>query len=88
MHDLATQFPAIDPVPPLELVTIHARLVEAPPLPAIVCTDPSDDMFLACALAGNSRIVISGDKALLRTSGYKGIEVLSPRMFFNRLRQD
>ena len=84
-HELASQFPAIDPGPPLEFMTIHALLVEAPPLPAIVCTDPSDDMFLACALAGHSRIVVTGDKALLRTSGYRGIEVLTPRMLFNRL---
>jgi len=32
-HDLAVQFPTVDPVPPLELVTIHAQMVDAPPLP-------------------------------------------------------
>lgn len=85
MHELAAQFPTIDPGPPLELMTIHARLVNAPPLPGTVCTDPSDDIFLACAIAGNSRIVVTGDKALLRTSGYQGIEVLTPRMFLDRL---
>lgn len=85
MHDLATQFPAVDPVPPLELEATHARLVEAPALPEIICSDPSDDMFLSCAIAGLSRIAVSGDKALLRASGYREIEVLTPRMFLNRL---
>lgn len=85
MHELATQFPATDPGPPLELLAVHAHLVDAPSLPETVCTDPTDDMFLACAIAGDSRVIVSGDKALLRTSGYRGIEVLSPRAFLSRL---
>ena len=75
MHELAVQLPSIDPGPPLELLAVHARLVEAPPLPEAVCTDPADDMFLACAIASGIRVVVSGDKALLRTSGYRNIEV-------------
>jgi putative PIN family toxin of toxin-antitoxin system len=85
MHELAEQFPAVDPGPPLELLAVHARLVEASPLPEVVCTDPTDDMFLACAIAGGSRIIVSGDKALLRTSGYRGIEVLTPRAFLSHI---
>lgn len=84
-HELATQFPAVDPGPPLELLAVHARMVEAPPLPEVVCTDPTDDMFLACAIASNSRVVVSGDKALLRTSGYRSVEVITPRAFLSRL---
>ena len=80
-HDLAAQFPAIDPVPPLELVTIHAQMVKTPPLPHQVCTDPDDDKFLACAVASQTKIITTGDKALLRTSGYAGIEVLTPKAF-------
>jgi predicted nucleic acid-binding protein len=44
-----------------------------------VCEDPDDDKFLSCAIAGKSNIIISGDKHLLRVSGYKGIKVLRPR---------
>lgn len=85
IYELARQFPAVDPGPPFELLAIHARLVQAPPLPETVCADPADDMFLACAVAGDCRIVVSGDKALLRTSGYRGIEVITPRAFLSRL---
>ncbi len=85
LHELAAQFPAVDPGPPLELLAVHARLVEAPPLPEAVCTDPTDDMFLACAIASDSRVVVSGDKALLRTSGYRGVEVLTPRAFLSHI---
>ncbi len=85
MDELAAQFPAVDPGPPLELLAVHARMVNAPPLPETVCTDPADDIFLACAIASESRIVVSGDKALLRSSGYRGIEVLTPRVFLSRV---
>jgi uncharacterized protein len=80
-HELAQEYPPIDPGPTLELLAIHAHVVHAPPLPAPVCTDPSDDMFLACALAGNAQTIVSGDKALLRASGHRGIKVLTPRAF-------
>lgn len=85
MHELATQFPAVDPGPPLELLAVHARMVDAPSLPETVCTDPTDDMFMACAIASDSHVVVSGDKALLRTSGYRGVEVLTPRVFLGRI---
>ena len=83
-HELAAEFPGIDPGPPLELVAIHARVVDAPPLPAPVCTDRTDDMFLACAVASGTKIITSGDKALLQTSGYKDVEVLTPRSFVDK----
>ncbi len=53
-------------------------------LPEQVCTDADDDMFLACALASGAKIIASGDKALLKTSGYRGIEVLKPKDFAAR----
>ncbi len=86
-HELAEQFPGVDPGPPLELLAIHARLVNAPELPQQVCTDADDDMFLACAVASGAKVIASGDKALLKTSGYSGIEVLKPRDFVTRYLQ-
>ena len=84
VHELADEFPAIDPGPPLELVAVHAEFVDALPLPVPVCTDASDDIFLACAVASRTRIIVSGDKALLRASGYEGVEVLTPRSFVDK----
>jgi uncharacterized protein len=83
-HELAEQFPGVDPAPPLELLAVHAQVVEAPALPDQVCTDPDDDKFLACAVASRTKIITSGDKALLKTSGYAGIEVLTPRAFVDK----
>ena len=74
-------------MPPLELLAINAHLVNAPDLPEQVCTDADDDMFLACAIASGAKIIASGDKALLKASGYSGIEVLNPRDFVTRYLQ-
>ncbi len=46
-----------------------------------ICDDPDDDKFLACAIGGGASVIVSGDKALLECSGYRGITVLSPRAF-------
>lgn len=68
----------------LALLTVTATIVKAPPLPAAVCEDPDDDMFLAAALAGDAQMIVSGDKHLLRVSGWKSIKVLKPRQFVDR----
>jgi predicted nucleic acid-binding protein len=43
-----------------------------------------DDKFFACALASESKVIISGDNHLLDVSGYAGVEVLKPREFVDR----
>ena len=50
----------------------------------VSCDDPDDLKFLGCALAGGVRFVVTGDRALLRASGFQGIEVVTPREFVRR----
>lgn len=78
---LAEDHPAVDLNSILEFVTQNAEVVSAPPLPEQVCEDLDDDKFLACALASASKMIVSGDKHLLKVSGYLEIEVLKPRDF-------
>ncbi|MCK9197456.1 MAG: putative toxin-antitoxin system toxin component, PIN family [Syntrophales bacterium] len=78
------EFPSIDLRPILDLVTIEAELYVAEDLPEPLCSDPDDDKFVACAIASGSRIIISGDKHLLKVSGYHNIEILKPREFINK----
>lgn len=57
-------------------------------LPAIrvVPADPSDDVFVAAALAGGARFVVSGDRRhLLALGEYAGIRVLAPAEFLEAL---
>ncbi len=48
-----------------------------------VCRDPKDDIFLSLALAGNARVILSGDKDLLVLDPFRGIRILSPRDYLN-----
>jgi putative PIN family toxin of toxin-antitoxin system len=83
-EEMETKFPGVEVSPFLKLVAIEATMVEAKPLTEAVCTDSDDDKFLACALSSKAKVICSGDKALLKTSGYHGIEVLTPRNFIDR----
>lgn len=56
----------------------------APSIGDGICDDPDDDIFIYCAISGNSRCIVSGDKELKRVSGYSGIEIISPRMFVEK----
>ena len=62
----------------------HAKVYKSAKLKEPVCEDPDDDKFFACALASGSSVIISGDKHLLKVSGYQGIEVLKPREFLDK----
>ena len=68
----------------LAMVAVHATVVSAPALVSRVCEDPDDDKFLAAALAGGATVVVTGDKHLLRVSGWRSIKVLKPRQFVDQ----
>jgi len=78
---LAEEFPTVDLQPILDLVMITAEIVQSQRLSEPVCDDPDDDKFIACALASKSKLIVSGDKHLLKVSGFRGIRVITPREF-------
>lgn len=82
--ELSARYNGVNLEPMLELLTVHAQLVESPALPEAVCTDPDDDKFIACAIASGAKIITSGDRHLLAVSGYHGITVLPPRAFVDQ----
>ena len=82
-EELSNQFPSIDIDRILELITVHADIVDASDFQVTICEDPDDNKFIACALASKSNIIVSGDKHLLNVTGYKGIQVVKPRDFVN-----
>jgi len=71
---LAEEFPSINLQPILDFVTIKSEIIPAERLSERVSDDPDDDKFLACAISANSKIVISGDRHLLKVSGFRGIK--------------
>ncbi len=51
-----------------------------------VSRDPDDDKFLACALEAQADCIVSGDPDLLTLGCYRGIAILKPHEFLERLR--
>ena len=80
-RELTRKYGGVDPRPIIEIIATQALLYDVPPMPEQVCDDPDDDKFLACALASRCKLIVSGDRALLRATGYRGIQVVRPRKF-------
>jgi len=78
---ISRKYPGIDISGILNLIAVHSEIVHPAPLPKQVCEDPDDDKFIACSLSGRVNLIVSGDKHLLKLSGYKGIRVLKPQQF-------
>jgi putative PIN family toxin of toxin-antitoxin system len=82
--ELSIKYPSVDIKPFLTLVAQEGLMIAPEPLPDPVCADADDDKFIACALAAACDIVVSGDRHLLKVSGFRGISVLTPREFVRR----
>jgi predicted nucleic acid-binding protein len=54
-----------------------AQIVEPLPLPAPASRDPDDDHVLACSLAAQANLIVSGDRDLLDLHEYQGIPILT-----------
>ncbi len=80
-QELSKQFPSVDIDQILKIITIHAEIVDTRGYEVTVCEDPDDNMFISCAIASKTKVIVSGDKHLLKISGYQGIEVFKPRDF-------
>lgn len=47
--------------------------------------DPDDNRFLECAVAGDARFIVSGDDHLLDLGSVRGIDIVTPAAFLQRL---
>ena len=47
----------------------------------VISADPTDNIFLECAVAGKADYIISGDKHLLDLKSYQGIPIVKARDF-------
>ena len=81
---LATDYPGVDFEPFLSLALNESDIVLDRELEEQVCSDPDDDKFISCALESGCKIIVTGDKQLKKISGYKGIEIVSPRIFVDK----
>jgi predicted nucleic acid-binding protein len=61
-------------------------MVAAPPLPQPVCRDPDDDAVLACALAAQADLIVSGDDDLLVLKQFQEIRIVTPTQAVKMIR--
>lgn len=55
------------------------KLVTPSEVPRVIEQDADDDQVLACALAANANLIVSGDKHLRSLGGaYQGIRIVTP----------
>lgn len=85
--ELKAKYPKIDTEPILDLLTVHAEIVEDRALSKPVSRDADDDTFFACAAAAGA-VLVSGDKDLLAVDGERGVRVLAPRAFQKMLKNE
>ncbi len=70
----------------IEILKQDAQLSIPVDLPDIDIKDKDDLIILFSAFNGNAEIFITGDKKLLNLYKVKNMEILSPRMFWEKLK--
>lgn len=58
-----------------------AEIVQPKTVRAVIADDADDDHILACAVAGQADVIVSGDKHMLRLKEYEGIAIVRPLDF-------
>lgn len=78
---LSRKYSGIDIDEIIDILIKSSKIYNVSPLKTQVCRDPDDDKFIACAIATNVKIIVSGDQDLLELDGYQNIRVMKPRHF-------
>jgi putative PIN family toxin of toxin-antitoxin system len=55
---------------------------------AVIQDDPPDNRYLECAVEGGAAYLVSGDRLLLALGTFRGIQIVSPRVFLEVLQQE
>ena len=70
---------------PLSILESKLTMVRPATLREAVCRDPDDDDIIACALGGKAKVICSGDGDLLDLDGFRGLEIMKPSDFCQRM---
>ena len=65
-----------------------ATIVEPVAITPVVLSDPDDDDVLACALAAQADVVVSGDRHLLQMGAYSAIPILPAGVLIDQMGQE
>lgn len=62
-----------------------ATIVVPANIDPVIAADPDDDDVLACAVAANAGVIVSGDSHLLDCEVHQGIQILTARELIERI---
>jgi putative PIN family toxin of toxin-antitoxin system len=68
-------------LPFIKSLRSNAELVKTSSKLSIITADPTDNIFLECAVDDNADYIVTGDKHLLDLGVYNGIQILKPKDF-------
>lgn len=69
----------------VEMIRYFAEFVVPEETIVEVEEDPDDNKFLEAAVAGNVDFLVSGDRHLLEIGIFRGIDIVTPRTFYESL---
>ena len=69
----------------VEGYAVLAEVVEAATIDAVVIRDPDDDAVVACAIASESEVIVSGDDDLLSLGRHGGIRMITAAQLVSEL---
>lgn len=64
----------------------NSKIVEPDPIKSSICKDKNDLPIIGTATKGTASCVVTGDADLLALKNYLGIDIITPREFWDRLR--
>lgn len=70
----------------IDFIMQYGQVVSSSPLKRPL-PDPDDEPFLEVAIAGNAKVLITGNKVHYPSASREGIEILSPSEFIDLLRK-
>jgi len=62
-----------------------AHTITSAPIPPTVVADPDDDAVLACAVAAQAEVIVSGDDHLLNMKAFQRILILTANELLGRV---
>ena len=71
----------------LEWLLTNGKLFSDIEAVRVVAEDPSDDVFINCAIASGAKWIVSGDIHLTKMGNYQGINIVSPAEFMRKSRK-
>ncbi len=64
-----------------------SEIVVPEPVSESLCRDKDDNKIIGTAISGQARFIITGDQDLLTLKNYQEIKIISPREFWNFLKE-